>query len=227
MAGWRAGVRLGCRGSDRRLRRPGRFGRRAGRGHDSRRIVGRSPCRIAKDVPGIVELDHPARIAAMVGVIPPRQDAVGRSDNIRFGSRMDLEHFIQVGDWQSLQRPSARGQPTFTWGESRCAGLATPTAEGFRLPRRRRLPARRRAVPTSRRGKWLRTDRVARAAGETPTRSRPRPRGPRRCTRNPRERPRRGPVAAELIEARPPPSPSASRAPAAERLRRTLPPRRP
>jgi len=196
MAGRRAGLRLGCRRSGRRLRCSGCLGRRAcSRGLDSRCIVGRSPPRVAQDVPGIVELHHPTRIAAMVGVILPCQDAVGRSNYVRFGSRMDLKHFIQVGHCQSLQRPSPRRaalvlrklppplspKPPILGPPVASVDPAMAVLEAAGCP----------------------TVVVARDAGQSV-----------------------GPVAAELIEARPPPSPSASRAPAAERRRRALPPRR-
>jgi hypothetical protein len=71
-------------------------GRLRGVGHRPCGIVGGAPDRVTQDVPGVVDRDHPARVAAHIRVVFPGEDAICGPDDFGLGARVNLEDFVVI-----------------------------------------------------------------------------------------------------------------------------------
>jgi hypothetical protein len=60
--------------------------------------------RVAENVPGIIERNHPPSVAAVIRVILAREDTIRGPNYLGFRVGINLQHLIEIGHPQSLQR---------------------------------------------------------------------------------------------------------------------------
>jgi len=101
-------------------------------------IVGSASDRVTQDVPGVVDRDHPLRVATRIRVVFPGQDAICGPDDFGLGTGMNLEDFVVIrhrGEPTSSLRVIRARRDTATWHSGAVAPwrddrpVATPHAE--------------------------------------------------------------------------------------------------